>query len=44
MCGKISDPGTGYYPPWVTLALRTPCWGFHTVQGGIDPDDRRFVE
>ena len=32
----------GYYPPRVSLALRTPGWGFHTVRGGIDPGDHRI--
>ena len=26
----------------MALALRTPGWGFHTVEGGIDPGDHRF--
>ena len=21
----------------------TPCWGFHTVRGGIDPGDHHFL-
>ena len=45
--GRISDPGTGRYPPRVALALRTPGWGFrrrmgHAVRGGIGSGDHRF--
>ena len=42
MYGRIYGPGMGSYPPRVVLALRTPCWGFHTVGGGIDPEGHRF--
>ena len=34
--GRISDPGMGLYPLRVTLALRAPGWGSHTVRDGID--------
>ena len=42
MYGRISDWGMEPYPHRVALALRTPGWGFHTVRGGIKPDDHRF--
>ena len=42
MYSRIYDPGMGPYPPCVTLTLRTPGWGLHTVRGGIDPSDHRF--
>ena len=42
MYEMISDPGMGPCLPRVALALRTPGWGFHTVQGVIDPGDHRF--
>ena len=42
MYGRISDLGTGHFPPRVALALQTPGWEFHTVRGGIDPGDRCF--
>ena len=42
MYGRIYDPGMGSYPPRVSLALRTPGWGFHTVGDGVDPGDHRF--
>ena len=43
MYGRISDLGTGHFPPRVALALQTPGWEFHTVRGGIDPGDPRLV-
>ena len=41
ICGRISDPGIGSYPPRVALALRTQGYSFHTVRGGIDPGGHR---
>ena len=42
MYRKISHPGMGPCPPRVALAIRTSDWGFHTVQGVIDPGGHRF--
>ena len=47
MYGRISEPVTGTYPPppyppRVALALRTPGWGFHTVQGSTGPGGAPF--
>ena len=45
MCGRISDPGMGIYPPRGTLAQSTSPsqsttgqwgWGFHTFWGSLD--------
>ena len=51
MYGGTYDQGMRSYPSRVALALRTPGLGsansewslsFHTVRGGIDPEDCRF--
>ena len=50
MCGRVSGPGLGRYPPQVALALRIPQpignqpvgLSFHPIRGGIDPGDHRF--
>ena len=51
MYGRISDTGTGTYPPRDALALCTiPSqsaigqwdWGFHTVRDDFDPADHLF--
>ena len=36
------DLRMGPYPPLVALALRAPGWGFHTVRGGIEPENIFF--
>ena len=35
--------GWDLYPHLVAFAPRTPGYGFHTVGGGIDPEDHLFV-
>ena len=51
MYGRISDTGTGTYPPRDALALCTIRsesaigqwdWGCHTVRRGFDPGDHCF--
>ena len=51
MYGGISDPGMGSYRPQVALDLFSSPgqlaigrwgWDFHTVRGGVDPEDHRF--
>ena len=52
MYGRIHDAGLGPCRPRAALIVRTPGWGlamkqwscdFHTVRGGIDPEDHCFV-
>ena len=50
MYGRISDPVMRTSRPRLALILTSPRqlpisqwhWGFHTVRGGIDPEDHRF--
>ena len=42
MCGGISDPRMGPYPPRAVLALGTPGWGLPNVRSGTQPGDRLF--
>ena len=49
----VCDQGMGPYPyhvrrnpdviPTSSISHQPWCWDFHTVRGGIDPGDRRFV-
>ena len=39
--GRIFDLGMGSYLLRMAMALRTAGRGFHTMRGGIDPDDHR---
>ena len=50
--GSISNPGMETYPPRGALAktydpqpsaIGQWYWGFHTVRGGFDPGDHRFL-
>ena len=42
MYERVSHPGMGPCLPRVGMALRTPGWSFHTLQGGNDPWSHHF--
>ena len=42
MHGRIADREMRLHPSRVTLALRAPGWGFHTVRRGTDAGGHRF--